>query len=85
MDAAAKERFISERRGAYTSMGAATVALGLVPVVGTLFSFTSAVGAALYAADLEKKEREGKGTDPKQGEAGGKDEVEVGMGRSDEL
>lgn len=63
-------------------MGASSVALGLVPVVGILFSFTSAVGAALYASDLEKKNNSQGGA---SGEAGGADKVEVGMGRSDEL
>lgn len=42
----------------------------MVPVVGTLFGFTNAVGAALYAADLEKRERSGKGAEETQpGEA----------------
>ena len=63
-------------------MGAVSVALGLVPVVGTLFGFTSAVGAALYACDLEKNNNSQGGA---QGEAGGADQIEVGMGSKDEL
>ena len=36
--------------------GIAAVLLELVPVVGILFAFTNTVGAALWAADLERKE-----------------------------
>jgi len=49
-----KERFIEERKAAYTSFGVPAVLLELVPVVGILFSFTNTVGAALWAADMEE-------------------------------
>ncbi|KDN36727.1 hypothetical protein RSAG8_10656, partial [Rhizoctonia solani AG-8 WAC10335] len=49
-----RKRWISERRGAYTSFGFAALALNLVPFATLLFSCTSAVGAALWAADEEK-------------------------------
>ena len=39
-----------------SSFGAAALALNLIPVVGLAFSFTTTVGAALWAADLEKKD-----------------------------
>lgn len=38
----------------FDSFGAVSLLLGLVPVVGTVFSFTSAAGAAIWASDLEK-------------------------------
>ena len=38
------------------SMGLVAVLLELVPVAGLFFSFTNMVGAALYAADLERVE-----------------------------
>ena len=37
-------------------MGLVAVLLELVPVAGLFFSFTNMVGAALWAADLEKAE-----------------------------
>ncbi|KAM0751609.1 hypothetical protein T439DRAFT_324796 [Meredithblackwellia eburnea MCA 4105] len=73
-----RNTFVQQRRGAYTSFGAVSLALGLVPVIGTVFSFSSAAGAALWAADLEKGAR---GT---PSSAGAK-ETQVAMGRSDEL
>jgi hypothetical protein len=38
------------------------LALNLVPAAGLVFGFTSTVGAALWASDLEKKERGGGGS-----------------------
>ncbi|EUC30745.1 hypothetical protein COCCADRAFT_28419 [Bipolaris zeicola 26-R-13] len=49
-----KERFIEERKAAYTSFGVPAVLLELVPVVGIFFCFTNTVGAALWAADMEQ-------------------------------
>lgn len=60
----------------------AACALQLVPVVGVVSSFTSAVGAALYAADLERKAGSGGAL---QEEVGGTDKGRVEMGRGDEL
>jgi len=45
---------VSKRRGAYTAFGTISMVLGLVPVVSIIFTFTNQVGAALWAADLEK-------------------------------
>jgi len=47
--------FISQRRGEYTALGTASMALNLVPGASILFAFTTAVGAALWASDLEKQ------------------------------
>ncbi|CAE6406996.1 hypothetical protein ACGC1H_002280 [Rhizoctonia solani] len=49
-----RKRWISKRRGAYTSFGFAALALNLIPFATLVFSCTSAVGAALWAADEEK-------------------------------
>lgn len=38
--------------------------LELVPVAGIFFAFSNTVGAALWAADLEKGEVDEKGTSP---------------------
>ncbi|QRW23321.1 glutathione S-transferase [Rhizoctonia solani] len=51
-----RKRWISERRGAYTSFGFAALALNLIPFATLVFSCTSAVGAALWAADEEKRQ-----------------------------
>ena len=42
----------------------AAVLLELIPVAGIFFSFTNTVGAALWAADIEKDEVTGDGTSP---------------------
>ncbi len=47
------------------SFGVASVLLELVPVASILFAFTNTVGAALWAADLEKGNVTGEGTAPK--------------------
>jgi len=41
------------------------VLLELVPVASILFAFTNTVGAALWAADMEKGNVTGEGTAPK--------------------
>jgi hypothetical protein len=38
--------------------GAATLGLNLVPVFGPVFMLSSTVGAALWACELEKKEKD---------------------------
>ncbi|KDE07691.1 hypothetical protein MVLG_02150 [Microbotryum lychnidis-dioicae p1A1 Lamole] len=73
-----KKAFVDQYHPGLTSLGAAQLALGLVPIVGTIFTFSNAVGAALYAVDLEKTSSEG-------GEAGGKDTQQVDLGNHDEL
>jgi hypothetical protein len=86
MDKNSKDSYVESHKGAYASFGAVALALGLVPVVGTFFSFSNAVGAALYAADLEKQERAGKSGPLAPGKEGTPVKaVEVAMGRKDEL
>ncbi|KAJ7771833.1 hypothetical protein B0H16DRAFT_1514905 [Mycena metata] len=58
MTPAARQAFVEKRKGAYTAFGAATLGLNLVPVVGPIFLLTSTVGAALWACELEKKEKD---------------------------
>ena len=54
-----KERnaWTGRAEGKYTSFGAAALALQYVPVLSMLFLLTTATGAALWAADLEKERR----------------------------
>ncbi|KZF19228.1 hypothetical protein L228DRAFT_234452 [Xylona heveae TC161] len=47
--------FIHQNQGAYTSFGLIAVLLELIPVASILFSFTNTVGAALWAANIEKE------------------------------
>ncbi|EJD40836.1 hypothetical protein AURDEDRAFT_90687 [Auricularia subglabra TFB-10046 SS5] len=49
-----RKTFIERNRGAYTSFGTAAALLGLVPFVSIPLAFSNSVGAALWAADLEK-------------------------------
>jgi len=58
MSPASRKAFVDKRKGAYTAFGATTLGLNLVPVVGPIFMLTSTVGAALWACELEKKEKE---------------------------
>ncbi|KIW04704.1 uncharacterized protein PV09_04437 [Verruconis gallopava] len=50
-----REEFVEQRKAAYTSFGITATLLEMVPFVGILFTFTNTVGAALWAADLEKE------------------------------
>lgn len=56
MSKSQKEQWVSEKQGAYTSFGLVAALLEMVPVAGVLFAFTNAVGAALWAADLERQQ-----------------------------
>ncbi|GAA5826558.1 hypothetical protein JCM11251_002427 [Rhodosporidiobolus azoricus] len=49
-----RQEFVEKRGAAYTSFGAAEILLGLIPLFGPATAFTSAAGAALWAADMEK-------------------------------
>ncbi|KAJ1302022.1 hypothetical protein OPQ81_000857 [Rhizoctonia solani] len=51
-----RKQWVHQRRGAYTSFGFAALALNLIPFATLVFSCTSAVGAALWAADEEKRQ-----------------------------
>ncbi|OJJ03330.1 hypothetical protein ASPVEDRAFT_42842 [Aspergillus versicolor CBS 583.65] len=49
-----REEWVEKRRGGYTGLGMASVLLEMVPFASMVFEFSNAVGAALWAADLEK-------------------------------
>ncbi|KEF58546.1 uncharacterized protein A1O9_06472 [Exophiala aquamarina CBS 119918] len=49
-----REIHIEEHRGGYTSFGVAAFLLEMIPFANLVFAFTNTVGAALWAADLEK-------------------------------
>jgi len=54
-----REQQVRKRKGAYTAFGTVVIALGLVPVVGSAVSaFAGAAGGALWAAEIEKLERQ---------------------------
>ncbi|GAA5878548.1 hypothetical protein JCM8547_008790 [Rhodosporidiobolus lusitaniae] len=77
-DKQTRNKFVEERSAAYTSFGAASLLLGLIPVVGPAFAFTSAAGAALWAADMEKNSAGGsKGKGSNEGEVEGR-QVHIG-------
>ncbi|MCJ1431598.1 hypothetical protein MMC27_000953 [Xylographa pallens] len=63
-NSAQKEEHIEENKAAYTSFGVAAALLELVPVASILFAFTNTVGAALWAADMEKGAVNEHGTSP---------------------
>ncbi|GAB9465980.1 hypothetical protein Gpo141_00003366 [Globisporangium polare] len=48
-----QKAFIAERKAQYSSFGMQAMFLEMVPFFGSLFLFTNAIGAALFAADLE--------------------------------
>ncbi|RMZ79625.1 hypothetical protein DV737_g3326, partial [Chaetothyriales sp. CBS 132003] len=49
-----REMHIEKNRGAYTAFGVVSFLLEMIPFAGLVFAFTNTVGAALWAADLEK-------------------------------
>ncbi|KAL4920925.1 hypothetical protein BDW62DRAFT_198376 [Aspergillus aurantiobrunneus] len=57
LSAAEREEWVARRRGGYTGLGMASVLLEMVPFASVVFEFSNAVGAALWAADLEKANR----------------------------
>ncbi|KAK4966346.1 hypothetical protein LTR97_011178 [Elasticomyces elasticus] len=54
MNASQKEKFVEERKGAYTSFGVAATLLEMIPIAGIFMAYTNTCGAALWAADLEQ-------------------------------
>ncbi|CAD6579280.1 MAG: hypothetical protein TREMPRED_002441 [Tremellales sp. Tagirdzhanova-0007] len=48
-----RQNAIKKRRGAYTAFGVVAIVLNLVPIASIFFAFTTSVGAALWAADIE--------------------------------
>ncbi|MCJ1469775.1 hypothetical protein MMC07_008417 [Pseudocyphellaria aurata] len=63
-NSAQRQKHIEDHKGAYTSFGVAAVLFELVPVASILFAFTNTVGAALWAADMEKGNVTTQGTAP---------------------
>ncbi|KAI4133416.1 MAG: hypothetical protein LQ347_002184 [Umbilicaria vellea] len=59
-----RQKHIEDNKAAYTSFGIAAILLELVPVGSILFAFTNTVGAALWAADMEKGNVNEHGTAP---------------------
>ncbi|KZP18298.1 hypothetical protein FIBSPDRAFT_863980 [Athelia psychrophila] len=51
---AQRDGIVAQRRGAYASFGVMATALQLVPVASIFFLCTTTVGAALWAAELER-------------------------------
>ncbi|RXK35336.1 hypothetical protein M231_07408 [Tremella mesenterica] len=52
-----RQSAVHRRRGGYTALGTVATLLNLIPVVSIVFIFTTTVGAALWAADIEAKGR----------------------------
>ncbi|KAI3398603.1 hypothetical protein diail_8951 [Diaporthe ilicicola] len=50
-----KADWLQEHAGPYTAFGTVATLLEMIPFAGIAFSFTNAVGAALWAADIESK------------------------------
>ncbi|KAF9429617.1 hypothetical protein BGZ76_001174 [Entomortierella beljakovae] len=53
-----REEWIKARKSQYTTFGVIAQGLELIPFVGILFGFTNTIGAALWAADLERQQFE---------------------------
>ncbi|KAJ5485632.1 hypothetical protein N7539_005620 [Penicillium diatomitis] len=49
-----REEWVAKHHGAYTGLGMAAFALEMIPFASIAFSYTNTVGAALWAADMEK-------------------------------
>ncbi|KZS96996.1 hypothetical protein SISNIDRAFT_406774 [Sistotremastrum niveocremeum HHB9708] len=49
-----RNAYIASHKGAYVAFGTASMVMNLVPLASIAFTFTSTVGAALWAAELEK-------------------------------
>ncbi|KAI9805325.1 MAG: hypothetical protein M1833_005778 [Piccolia ochrophora] len=50
-----KASYVHQHQAAYTSFGLVATLLELVPVASIFFAFTNTVGAALWAADIERE------------------------------
>lgn len=60
-DKTKRSEFVAKRRGAYTAFGTVAMALNLIPIVSMFFQLSTAVGAALWASDIENKSGSGVG------------------------
>ncbi|KAF8977258.1 hypothetical protein BGZ46_007525 [Entomortierella lignicola] len=58
MNAQEREEWIKARKSQYTTFGVIAQGLELIPFIGILFGFTNTIGAALWAADLERQQYE---------------------------
>ncbi|WWC67754.1 uncharacterized protein I206_101666 [Kwoniella pini CBS 10737] len=76
-DKTKKQELIKKRRGAYTAFGTMAMVLNLIPGLSILFNFTTSVGAALWASDLEKKGRTTTSDLHNARQSGTENEVEV--------
>ncbi|KZZ86876.1 hypothetical protein AAP_06140 [Ascosphaera apis ARSEF 7405] len=54
MDKKKKDSFINAHRGGYASFGAAAYALEMVPFASLAFAYSNAVGAAIWASEIEQ-------------------------------
>ncbi|KAK0733709.1 hypothetical protein B0T26DRAFT_633531 [Lasiosphaeria miniovina] len=59
-----RSKWLSDHTGPYAAFGTVATLLEMVPLASVLFSFTNTVGAALWAADIEKENEMAKGTAP---------------------
>ncbi|KAI5121863.1 hypothetical protein M0805_001071 [Coniferiporia weirii] len=50
-----KESFIQSHKGGYIAFGTTAMVMNLIPLASIFFTFTSTVGAALWAAEIEKE------------------------------
>ncbi|KAL1997636.1 hypothetical protein VTN02DRAFT_1228 [Thermoascus thermophilus] len=50
-----REEWVGRNRVAYTSFGITALILEMVPFASLVFSFANTVGAALWAADIERE------------------------------
>ncbi|KAG0054725.1 hypothetical protein BGZ83_010620 [Gryganskiella cystojenkinii] len=53
-----RDDWIKSRKSQYTAFGVMAQGLELLPFVGIIFGFTNTIGAALWAADLERQQYE---------------------------
>ncbi|CAH0473492.1 unnamed protein product [Peronospora belbahrii] len=49
-----QQQLVSQRKFQYSAFGMQALLLEMIPIVGAIFMFTNAVGAALFAASIEK-------------------------------
>ncbi|KAI5287055.1 hypothetical protein KEM54_006276 [Ascosphaera aggregata] len=54
MDKKKQEAFINSHRGGYASFGASAYALEMIPFASLAFAYSNAVGAAVWASDIEQ-------------------------------
>lgn len=66
--AAQRDAFVDRNKPKYMAFGTAATLLQLIPGASILFMYTNTVGAALWAAELERK-----GLSPKGEDTNGKD------------